>query len=60
MSASANKVEDEYDIVMINGKDIAIIEVRYKAHESDLEKLLTKKHENFNNYFLHIKITHTI
>jgi len=51
MSASANKVEDEYDIVMINGKDIAIIEVKYKAHESDLEKLLTKKHENFNKLF---------
>ena len=40
MSVQANKIEDYYSIVMINGKDIAIIEVKYKAHESDLEKLL--------------------
>jgi hypothetical protein len=32
---------------MVNEKDIAIIEVKYKAHEKDLEKLLTKKQENF-------------
>jgi len=44
-------IEDEFDIVMVNGKDIAIIEVKYKAHESDLEKLLTKKYENFKTLF---------
>ena len=51
MTASANKIQDEYDIVMVNGKDIAIIEVKYKAHESDLNKLLTKKYENFKTLF---------
>ncbi|MFA6396505.1 MAG: hypothetical protein WCW84_11110 [Sulfurimonas sp.] len=51
MTASANKIQDEYDIVMVNGKDIAIIEVKYKAHESDLDKLLTKKYENFKKLF---------
>ncbi|MFA6144114.1 MAG: YraN family protein [Sulfurimonas sp.] len=44
-------IEDEFDIVMVNGKEIAIIEVKYKAHESDLEKLLTKKYENFRTLF---------
>ncbi len=44
-------VEDEFDIVMVNGKDIAIIEVKYKAHESDLTKLLTKKYDNFKKLF---------
>ncbi len=48
---SAGAIEDAYDIVMINGKDIAIIEVKYKAHESDLTKLLTKKYENFKKLF---------
>lgn len=36
---------------MINGKDVAIIEVKYKAHEKDLEKLVTKKSENFKILF---------
>lgn len=39
--------QDEFDIVMINGADVAIIEVKYKAHDKDLEKLLNKKYENF-------------
>ena len=51
MTRTSNGISDEYDIVMINGKDIAIIEVKYKAHESDLEKLLTKKYENFKTLF---------
>ena len=45
--SSTKTLRDEFDIVMVNGKDIAIIEVKYKAHEKDLEKLLTKKQENF-------------
>ena len=44
---SKNKIEDEYDIFLVNGKDIAIIEVKYKAHKNDVEKLINKKYENF-------------
>jgi len=44
-------IEDEYDIVMVNGKDIFIIEVKYKAHPSDLERLLTKKFPNFKKLY---------
>ena len=51
VTSKAGKVEDEFDIVMINGKDIAIIEVKYKAHEADLTKLLTKKYDNFKKLF---------
>ncbi len=51
MTANANKIQDEYDIVMVNGKDIAIIKVKYKTHEGDLDKLLTKKYENFKKLF---------
>ncbi len=49
--SSTKNLRDEFDIVMVNGKDIAIIEVKYKAHEKDLEKLLTKKQENFKELF---------
>jgi len=51
ITASDNRVEDEFDIVMANGKDVAIIEVKYKAHEADLNKLVGKKYENFKKLF---------
>ena len=36
------KIEDEYDIVLLNGKSVAIVEVKFKAHESDLPKIVKK------------------
>ncbi len=50
-SHRVGNLKDEFDIVMVNGKDIAIIEVKYKAHEDDLTKLLTKKYDNFKKLF---------
>ncbi len=44
------KTEEEYDIVMTNGEAIGIIEVKYKAHESDLIKL-QRKMKNFKTLF---------
>ena len=44
------KIEDEYDIVLVNGKSIAIIEVKYKVHENDV-KNLDKKVETFKELF---------
>ena len=32
----------EYDILLVNGKSVAIIEVKYKVHPKDLEKLPAK------------------
>jgi hypothetical protein len=43
----SKKLEDEFDVVMYNGNSIALIECKYKAHKSDVEKLMTKKVENF-------------
>ncbi|RLA06491.1 MAG: hypothetical protein DRQ51_09245 [Gammaproteobacteria bacterium] len=40
-------IEDEYDILLINGQDVAIIEVKYKAHQQDLDRLIDKKYKNF-------------
>jgi hypothetical protein len=44
-------IEDEYDILLVNGKDIAIIETKYKAHSKDIEKLITKKYNNFKKLY---------
>lgn len=51
MTASVRQTEDEFDIVMVNGQDVAIIEVKYQAHESDLNKLIHKKYVNFKKLF---------
>lgn len=45
------KVQDEFDIVMVNGNAVAIIEIKHKVHPSDIVKLKTKKLENFKAIF---------
>jgi len=35
-------VEDEYDVVMINGKTAGIIEVKYRARKDDIAQALKK------------------
>ena len=51
ISRTGNGVSDEYDMILVNGQDVAIVEVKYKAHEKDLDKLLTKKYDNFKKLF---------
>ena len=51
VTRSKNKIEDEYDILLVNGKDIAIVEVKYKAHSKDIEKLVNKKYSNFKKLY---------
>lgn len=48
---SKNNIEDEYDILLVNGKDVAIIETKYKAHTSDIEKLVNRKYDNFKKLY---------
>ena len=36
------KYDDEYDILLINGKSIAILEVKFRAREKDVAKVLKK------------------
>ena len=48
---SRNNIEDEYDILLVNGSDVAIIETKYKAHTSDIEKLIDKKYPNFKKLY---------
>jgi hypothetical protein len=40
-------LQDEFDIVMVNGNSIALIEVKYKAKDSDVKKIAEKKAKNF-------------
>jgi hypothetical protein len=42
--------QEEYDIVMTNGNVIGIVDVKYKAHEKDLDKLEGKM-RNFKTLF---------
>jgi hypothetical protein len=47
---------DEYDILLINGKSIGIIEVKFKAHEDHIPTVLKKAktfRENFPYYAHH-------
>jgi hypothetical protein len=34
--------KDEYDILLINGKSIGIIEIKFKAHKDHLSKIIRK------------------
>ena len=48
--------KDEYDILLINGKSIGIVEVKFKAHENDIPKILRKAETfrvNFPEYKNH-------
>jgi hypothetical protein len=48
--------KDEYDILLINGTSIGIVEVKYKAHENDVAKVLRKAETfrvNFPEYAGH-------
>ena len=43
-------LKDEFDIVLFNHTSVALIEVKYKAHENDIPKVL-KKAETFRILF---------
>ena len=47
-------VKDEYDIVLYNHASVALMEVKYKAHQDDIPKVL-KKAETFRILFPHYK-----
>ena len=44
-------LEDEFDITMFNGNNIALIECKYRAKEEDVVKLIEKKVGNFRLLF---------
>jgi len=47
----SKRSQGEFDLVMFNGESIALIECKYKAHKSDVEKLINKKVDSFKKLF---------
>ena len=50
------KIDDEYDILLINGHSVGIVETKFKAHENDIPKVLRKAETfrvNFPDYQNH-------
>jgi len=44
-------LEDEFDITMFNGKNVGLIECKYRAKEEDVVKLIENKVSNFRQLF---------
>ena len=42
---------EEFDLLLLNGQELFVIEVKHKAHKKDLEKLIKKKGPNFRKLF---------
>jgi hypothetical protein len=47
--------EDEYDIILVNGQAVCIVEVKYKADSSDLPQRVLRKAKTFRVNFPHFK-----
>jgi hypothetical protein len=45
------RLQDQFDIVMLNDVSAAIVEAKYRAREADVEKLVEKKVNNFKILF---------
>ena len=51
LNARAHGVQHEFDIVLLNGVTVFIIEVKYKVHQNDIDCLINKKSKNFSILF---------
>ncbi len=51
MKRNIKGLEGEYDIVLVNGKELAIIEVKYNAHQNDLDKFLNVQYPKFKKLY---------
>jgi Holliday junction resolvase-like predicted endonuclease len=51
MMNKIGKKEGEFDVVMLNGSSVAIIEVKYRVHQKFPEKLATKKVKRFRKLY---------
>jgi len=51
VSRSSSTVEREFDILLINGSDVAIVEVKHRANPKDVDKLVQKLAPDFRTLF---------
>jgi hypothetical protein len=52
VTRSKDGIEEEYDILLVNGQVVYIIEVKYSLHTRDIERMITRKLPNFKKLFL--------
>ena len=52
VTRSKDGIEEEYDILLVNGQVVYIIEVKYSLHTRDIEHMVTRKLPNFKKLFL--------
>ncbi|QFY88358.1 hypothetical protein D5125_02050 [Magnetovirga frankeli] len=51
VTRSKRGIEEEYDLLLVNGEDVYIIEVKYRLHPKDIERMLGRKLSNFKILF---------
>ncbi|MBF0219380.1 MAG: hypothetical protein HQL49_07610 [Gammaproteobacteria bacterium] len=51
VTRSKGKIEEEYDLLLVNGADVFVIEVKYHVHPDDIVRLVGRKAENFKKLF---------
>ena len=47
ITRSVQKIQEEYDILLYNGDSVFIIEVKYRVHPQDIQRLIERKGEHF-------------
>jgi hypothetical protein len=47
ITRTMGNLQEEYDILLVNGKIVYLIEVKYNLHPKDMEVFLDKKYPNF-------------
>jgi hypothetical protein len=47
VTSSKGNIEEEYDIILVNGQSVYVIEVKYKLHQKDIERFFERKLPNF-------------
>jgi len=50
-ASDGKRIEDQFDIVMLNGEAAAIIEIKYKARKGDPKQMVSQKISNFRFLF---------
>lgn len=51
VTRSKGDIEEEYDLLLVNGKDVFIVEFKYRVHPKDIDCLLGRKQANFIKLF---------
>jgi multidrug efflux pump subunit AcrA (membrane-fusion protein) len=51
VTRSKGGLEEEYDLLLVNGADVFIVEVKYRLHPRDIDRLVGRKRTNFTKLF---------